>query len=68
MHVEGDTVRDVFDLLVTHSNLRRCFMGDKSPKSRERQRKQDATQKNQKKAAAFAKAHPTPPNPLKTGK
>jgi hypothetical protein len=43
-------------------------MGDKSPKSKERQRKQDTTQKNQKKAAAFAKANPAPVNPLKTGK
>ena len=35
-------------------------MGDKSPKSRERQLKQDAAGKNQKKADAFAKAHPAP--------
>ena len=43
-------------------------MGDKSPKSKERQKKQDTTQKNQKKADAFAKAHPTPANPVKTRK
>jgi hypothetical protein len=43
-------------------------MGDKSPKSNERKKKQDTTQKSQKKAAAFAKANPTPVNPLKTGK
>jgi hypothetical protein len=35
-------------------------MGDKSPKSKERLKKQDATQKTQKKADAFTKAHPTP--------
>jgi hypothetical protein len=43
-------------------------MGDKSPKSKERNRKQDAVQKNQKKAKAFAKAHPDPPEPLKKEK
>jgi hypothetical protein len=43
-------------------------MGDKSPKSNERQKKQDTAQKNQKKAAAIAKANPTPARPLKVGK
>ncbi len=43
-----------------HPNLRRCFMGDKSPKSKERLKKQDATEKTQKKADAFTKAHPAP--------
>jgi hypothetical protein len=43
-------------------------MGDKSPKSKERQKKQDATHEIQKKAAAFTKANPTPAKPLKTGK
>ena len=43
-------------------------MGDKSPKSKERQKKQDTAHKDQKKAAAIAKANPTPVNPLKTGK
>ena len=43
-------------------------MGDKSPKSKERQKKQDATHDNQKKAAAFAKANPTPAKPLKADK
>ncbi|MBU2501123.1 hypothetical protein KJ682_07340 [bacterium] len=47
-------------------------MGDKSPKSKERHSKQDATQKadmKQKKAADFAKAHPArPPLPAKGGK
>ena len=43
-------------------------MGDKSPKSRERQKKQDAKEKNQKKADAFAKAHPAPVVPGKKGK
>ena len=43
-------------------------MGDKSPKSKERQKKQDTAHKDQKQAAAIAKANPTPVNPLKTGK
>ena len=43
-------------------------MGDKSPKSKERQKKQDTTQANQKKAAAIAKATPTPGKPPKPGK
>jgi hypothetical protein len=42
-------------------------MGDKSPKSKERQKKQDATHNNQKKAAAIAKATPSPAKPLKQG-
>jgi hypothetical protein len=40
-------------------------MGDKSPKSTERKKKQDAAQKNQKKADAFTKAHPAPAVPGK---
>jgi hypothetical protein len=43
-------------------------MGDKSPKSKERQKKQDAAHKNQEKAAAHAKAHPPATKPLKSGK
>lgn len=43
-------------------------MGDKSPKSKDKQKKQDTKQKDQKKAAAFAKAHPVTANPLKTGR
>jgi hypothetical protein len=43
-------------------------MGDKSPKSKERQKKQDATHNIQKKAAAMAKATPTPAKPIKAGK
>lgn len=43
-------------------------MGDKSPKSKARQQKQDATYNNQKKAAAIAKATPSPAKPLKQGK
>ena len=35
-------------------------MGDKSPKSKERQNKQAVVQKNDKQAAAFTKAHPAP--------
>jgi hypothetical protein len=43
-------------------------MGDKSPKSKERQKKQDAAKKSQKKADALAKANPSPTTPLKRGK
>ena len=43
-------------------------MGDKSPKSKERQQKQDAAQKNQKQSAANAKAKPAAIKPLKGGK
>jgi hypothetical protein len=43
-------------------------MGDRSPKSKERQKKQDAAEKIQKKADASAKAHPTPAVPGKKGK
>jgi len=43
-------------------------MGDKSPKSKERQKKQDTAQKNKKKADAIAKAHPAPAVPGKKGK
>jgi hypothetical protein len=43
-------------------------MGDKSPKSRERKKKQDSAQKSQKKADALAKAHPSPATPVKRGK
>lgn len=51
-----------------HANLRGCFMGDKSPKSRDRQKKQDAANKDRKKADAYAKAHPPPAMPSKKGK
>jgi hypothetical protein len=43
-------------------------MGDKSPKSKERQKKQDTAQKTQKKADALPKANPSPTTPLKRGK
>lgn len=33
-------------------------MGDKSPKQKARQQKQDSSSKTQKQAAAFTKAHP----------
>jgi hypothetical protein len=35
-------------------------LGDKSPRSKERQKKQDTAEKKQKKADAWAKAHPDP--------
>ena len=43
-------------------------MGDRSPKSKERQKKQDTAGKDQKKAAALAKANPAPARPTKQGK
>ena len=43
-------------------------MGDKSPKSNERLKKQAATEKNQQKADAYTKSHPAPAVPGKTGK
>ena len=43
-------------------------MGDKSPKSNERLKKQDAAEKSRKKAEAFTKAHPAPAVPGKKGK
>lgn len=43
-------------------------MGDKSPKDKERQKKQDTAHKNQQKADAVAKATPDPGKPLKKGK
>ena len=43
-------------------------MGDKDPKSKQRQQKQDTTAKNQKKADAYTKAHPAPSVPGKKGK
>jgi hypothetical protein len=42
-------------------------MGDKSPKAKDRQKKQDTAEKNQKKAAAVAKA-PAPNTAPKKGK
>ncbi len=59
---------DAADPLITYSNHRRCSMGDKSPKSKERKKKQDTAQKSQKKADALAKANPSPTTPLKRGK
>lgn len=43
-------------------------MGDKNPKTKDKQKKQETASKNQKKAAAFAKANPTPITPMKRGK
>lgn len=43
-------------------------MGDKSPKSKDKQKKQGTvqkTQQSQKKASDFAKAHPAPATPGK---
>ena len=40
-------------------------MGDKNPKSKARQQKQDTAHKDQLKAAAIAKAKPAPGTPLK---
>lgn len=49
-------------------NLWGCSMGDKSPKSNERKKKQDTAHKNQVKAAATAKATPSSGKPSKGGK
>jgi hypothetical protein len=51
----------------THSDPR-CSMGDRSPKSKEKDKKQDTASKNQKKAEALSKANPAPPTTLKRGK
>ena len=59
---------DVANPLITYSIRRWCSMGDKSPKSKERQKKQKAAQKSQKKADALAKANPSPTTPLKRDK
>jgi ABC-type molybdate transport system substrate-binding protein len=43
-------------MLGVHSNRAVISMGDKSPKAKEKSKKQDTADKNQKKAAAGAKA------------
>jgi len=43
-------------------------MGDKSPKSKDKQKKQDSAQKDKKKADAAAKATHNPDKPLKGNK
>jgi hypothetical protein len=43
-------------------------MGDKSPKAKDKQKKQDTAGKNQKKVAAGAKTAPAPAAPAKKGK
>jgi len=43
-------------------------VGDKSPKSKEKQKKQDKAHKDQKKTDAGAKATPDPAKPFKGGK
>ena len=43
-------------------------MGDKSPKSTERKKKQAMAEKAQKKSDAYVKAHPAPVVPGKKGK
>ena len=48
--------------------LKRWSMGDKSPKSTERKKKQAMAEKDQKKAAAYTKAHPAPAVSTKKGK
>ena len=67
LHAEGD--------IVGHRRSSDCLlepqagsMGDKSRKSKERQKKQDTAQKSRKKADALAKANPSPTTPLKRGK
>jgi hypothetical protein len=43
-------------------------MGDKSPKAKDKQKKQDTAGKDQKKAAAITKQTPAPAAPAKKGK
>jgi len=43
-------------------------MGDKSPKSKDRHKKQETAGKNQKASAAASKAKPAPAAPAKKGK
>jgi hypothetical protein len=43
-------------------------MGDKSPKAKDKHKKQDTAEKNQKKAAAVTKQTPATPAPAKKGK
>jgi hypothetical protein len=43
-------------------------MGDKSPKAKEKSKKQDSANKDHKKAAAVAKATHTPSGPAKKGR
>ena len=43
-------------------------MGDKSPKEKDRQKKQAAAEKTQKQASAYTKAHPVQGLPVKKGK
>lgn len=51
-----------------YPNPRRCCMGDKSPKSKERQQKQNSAQKSQKKTDALTKSRPATVVPGKKGK
>ncbi len=50
-----------------HSNIRRCPMGDKSPKANDKRKKQDSADKSQKKSAAVSKQAPAAV-PAKKGK
>jgi hypothetical protein len=43
-------------------------VGDKSPKEKDRQKKQAAAEQTQKKADAYTKAHPAPVELRKKGK
>jgi hypothetical protein len=47
--------------MIGEHQARGWTMGDKSPKAKDKARKQDTAGKSQKKAAAFSKAHPAPP-------
>ena len=74
MHVcDRSSLREVLPsgraaVVTHHANLRGCFVGDKSPKSKDRQKKQDAANKGQKQTDAYAKAHPTAATLSKKGK
>jgi hypothetical protein len=51
-----------------HADKAVIFMGDKSPKAKDRAKKQDTADKNQKSAAAVAKAGQSSAGAAKKGK
>jgi hypothetical protein len=53
---------------VTVIDVSRCSMGDKSPKSKDKNKKQGDAQKQQTKAVADAKRTPANGAPVKKGK
>ena len=70
MRAAGDVERQRASLAVlecsavprfsSYSNLRGCFMGDKSPKAIEQKKKQAEAEKLKKQQDAYTKSHPAP--------